>query len=129
MLYYFPQFWTSDDTDAVERLKIQYGTSMIYPASAISAHVSASPNHQIGRETGLPLRTLAAYTGAFGYELDLGRLSDSEKEQVREAIAQYKKLSALISRSDYYRLRSPFETGESAYMYAVSYTHLRAHET
>lgn len=117
MLYYFPQFWTSDDTDAVERLKIQYGTSMIYPLSAVSAHVSESPNHQIGRKTDLSLRTLAAYTGAFGYELDLGKLSDAEKEQVKNSICEYKKISPIISQSNYYRLRSPFETNESAYMY------------
>ena len=76
MLYYAPQAWTSDDTDAVERLKIQYGTSLVYPISSMGSHVSAVPNHQLSRITSLPFRANVAYFGTFGYELDVTKLSD-----------------------------------------------------
>ena len=82
MLYYSPQIWTSDDTDAIERCRIQYGTSMVYPASSISAHVSASPNHQTGRLTPFETRGNVAMAGAFGYELDLAKLTDEERAPV-----------------------------------------------
>ena len=90
MLYYMPQTWTSDDTDAVERLKIQYGTSLVYPISSIGAHISAVPNHQLGRITSLQMRANTAYYGAFGYELDPTKLSFKEREIIKEQINKFK---------------------------------------
>ncbi len=109
MLYYSPQIWTSDDTDAVERCRIQYGTSLVYPASSISAHVSASPNHQTGRSTSFETRGNVAMAGAFGYELDLTKLTAEEKELVRKQVAQYHAYYDVIQNGDLYRLISPFE--------------------
>ena len=86
MLYYMPQIWTSDDTDPVERMAIQYGTSMVYPPSAMGAHVSASPNHQTGRSTSIKMRADVALGGNFGFELDLSQLSDADAETVRRLI-------------------------------------------
>ena len=99
LLYYAPQTWTSDDTDAVERLKIQYGTSMVYPLSSIGSHVSAVPNHQVARMTSLKMRGDVADFGTFGYELDSTKLSEVEKEIVREQVAQVKRWQPLISRA------------------------------
>ncbi|MCI8442373.1 MAG: alpha-galactosidase [Provencibacterium sp.] len=107
MLYYTPQIWCSDDTDAIERLQIQYGTSFGYPISAVGAHLSACPNHQTGRVTPFDTRALVAMAGTFGYELDISRLSPEEKQQVREQTAFFKKNYALISGGDYYRLTGP----------------------
>ena len=84
MLYYAPQCWTSDDTDAVERLKIQYGTSFVYPVSSMGAHVAAVPNHQLGRITSMNTRANVAFFGAFGYELDLMKMSEEDKKTARE---------------------------------------------
>ncbi|SER61453.1 alpha-galactosidase [Salisediminibacterium halotolerans] len=109
MLYYAPQAWTSDNTDAVERLKIQYGTSIAYPLSAIGAHVSAVPNHQVHRETSLEMRGHVSYFGTFGYELDIREMSGPEKELVREQIRFYKNHRELIQKGVFYRLESPFE--------------------
>lgn len=117
MLYYMPQTWTSDDTDAVERLKIQYGTSMVYPASSMGAHVSAIPNHQVHRNTPLETRGHVAMSGNFGYELDLTKLNESECEDIRQQVAQYKELRKLIQYGDFYRLLSPFEGNETAWMF------------
>jgi alpha-galactosidase len=117
MLYYMPQIWTSDDTDAVERLKIQYGTSIVYPASTMGAHVSAVPNHQVFRNTSLKMRGDVAMSGNFGYELDLTKFTQEEKEEVKTQIAQYKELRELIQFGDMYRLLSPFEGNETAWMY------------
>lgn len=117
MLYYMPQTWTSDNTDAVERLKIQYGTSLIYPVSTIGAHVSAVPNHQVGRVTPLQMRGEVAMSGNFGYELDLTKFSEDEKEQVKKQVAMYKNIRSLVQRGDLYRLRSPFEGNETAWMF------------
>lgn len=108
MLYYMPQIWTSDDTDAVERLRIQYGTSMAYPMSAMGAHVSASPNHQTGRRTSLKTRGDVAMSGNFGYELDLMKFTDEEREEVKTQVEQYKELRTFIQKGDMYRLKSPF---------------------
>lgn len=110
MLYYMPQIWTSDDTDPMERLKIQYGTSYVYPTEAMSAHVSASPNHQTGRRTSFSVRGDIAQMCSFGYELDPGKLSEEEKEQMRWQIARYREMEHLVNRGIFYRLRSPFET-------------------
>lgn len=117
MLYYTPQIWCSDNTDAVDRLRIHYGTSFFYPMSAIGAHVSAVPNHQTGRNISLHTRGIVAMTGAFGYELSLGRLTKEEKEQVKDQIRQYKTYERLISGGDYYRLSDPFRDSYAAWMF------------
>ncbi|MBD2870944.1 alpha-galactosidase [Paenibacillus arenilitoris] len=117
MLYYMPQTWTSDNTDAVSRLKIQYGTSIVYPVSAMGAHVSAVPNHQVGRITSLETRGNVALSGNFGYELDLTRFTDEEKETVKEQVALYKEVRHLVQFGDFYRLLSPFEGNETAWMF------------
>ncbi|MEK4039504.1 alpha-galactosidase [Paenibacillus sp. FSL L8-0493] len=117
MLYYMPQTWTSDDTDAVERLKIQYGTSMVYPASSMGAHVSAVPNHQVHRITPLETRGHVAMSGNFGYELDLTKLTEAEREDIRKQVSEYKELRMLIQYGDFYRLLSPFEGNETAWMF------------
>lgn len=109
-LYYFPQIWTSDDTDGLERTKIQWGTSMCYPVSSMSCHVSACPNHQTGRITPFETRGAVASLGATGYELDLTKLSDREKEAVKEQIENYKKIDGLVLDGDLYRLSNPFES-------------------
>jgi alpha-galactosidase len=128
-LYYSPQFWTSDDTDAIERLDIQYGTSMCYPTSAISAHVSAVPNHQVGRVTPLKTRGDVAMAGTFGYELDLTALTDEEKEIVKEQCADYHKYYDVIHYGDLYRLISPWkDRTRCAWMY-VSEDKSEAHVT
>ncbi len=110
MLYYMPQTWTSDDSDAVERLKIQYGTSMVYPFSAMGAHVSACPNHQMGRITPFEMRCNVAMSGQFGFELDLNKCSEKELEIAKKTIADYKKLQKVFHNGDCYRLRSPFDS-------------------
>ncbi len=117
MLYYMPQTWTSDDTDAVERLYIQYGTSMVYPVSSMGAHVSAVPNHQSGRVASLKMRGDVAMSGNFGYELDLMNFSEEEKDIVRGQVAQYKDLRTFIQSADMYRLKSPFEGNTVAWMF------------
>lgn len=109
LLYYTPQIWCSDDTDAIERLAIQDGTSYGYPVSAMGSHVSASPNHQTGRSTPLHTRAVVAMSGAFGYELDLEKLSEAEKEEIREQIERFRKDEALIHRGLYYRLSKAAE--------------------
>lgn len=109
-LYYFPQIWTSDDTDGLERTKIQWGTSMCYPVSAMSCHVSACPNHQTQRITPFETRGVIASLGATGYELDLTKLSDEEKAQVKAQIANYKRIDGLVLNGDLFRLANPFET-------------------
>ncbi|MBY0758170.1 alpha-galactosidase [Sellimonas caecigallum] len=115
MLYYAPQAWTSDNTDAVDRIKIQYGTSYVYPISSIGSHVSASPNHQVFRNTSLETRANVAYFGTFGYELDITRLPEEELEQMKEQIQFMKENRALIQQGVFYRLKSPFEGNNSAW--------------
>ena len=119
MLYYCPQIWCSDDTDAYERTKIQYGTSFFYPVSAVGSHVSAVPNHQTGRTSPIETRAVTAMAGSFGYELDLNTLSDSEKQEVREQITRFKKYGRLIHNGLYYRLSDPMN-GKSAVWEFVS---------
>ncbi len=116
MLYYAPQCWASDDTDAYERLKIQYGTSMCYPIRSMGAHVSAAPNMQLHRVTPLHTRANVAYFGAFGYELDLNCLSAEELAQVKEQVAFMKEYRQLLQFGTFYRLQSPFERNEAAWM-------------
>lgn len=108
MLYYFPQIWTSDNTDAYERAKIQWGTSICYPMSAMSCHVSACPNHQTGRTVPLGTRGAVASLGAFGYELDPSKLSDAEKCDIKRQIEDHKRNESLVLNGDTYRLSSPF---------------------
>lgn len=115
MLYYTPQIWCSDNSDAVDRIKIQYGTSFAYPLSAVGAHVSAVPNHQTGRVTPLHTRGVTAMTGAFGYELAPARLSEEEKEEIREQVREYKRYAHLICEGVYYRLTNPFTQGAGAW--------------
>jgi len=107
ILYYSPQIWCSDDTDGIERLEIQYGTSFFYPISAVGSHVSAIPNHQTGRRTQLATRGVVAMAGSFGYEMDLNLLTEDEKEAVKAQVEDYKKYYDLIHNGDYYRLASP----------------------
>ena len=109
MLYYTPQIWTSDNSDAVARLSIQYGTSFGYPVSAMGAHVSAVPNHQTGRVTPLETRGIVAMAGTFGYELDVTKMSKEEKCQVKEQIASFHRFYDVIQCGDYYRLSSPYD--------------------
>ncbi len=116
MLYYSPQGWTSDDTDAVERMKIQYGTSMVYPLSSMGAHVSAVPNEQTFREVSIETRGNVALFGSFGYELDLNKLSKEERTSVREQIAFAKEYRRVIQEGTFYRLLSPFEGNYCAWM-------------
>jgi len=109
MLHYAPQGWTSDDTDAHERVLIQYGTSLCYPVSSMGSHVSVVPNHQTNRMTPLFTRANVAYFGTFGYELDLNDLTDEEREEVKAQIAFMKKYRDVIQFGSFHRLRSPFE--------------------
>lgn len=111
MLYYSPQIWCSDDTDAAERLAIQEGTALIYPVSTIGAHVSVCPNHTVGRTTPFETRGDVALLGTFGYELDITKLSADEKEQVKEQVEKYHKYNDLIREGDYYRLASAADNG------------------
>ena len=108
MLYYSPQIWTSDDTDAIERLKIQYGTSLCYPCSCFGAHVSDSPNHCVGRITPFETRGHVAMSGTFGYELDVTRISDDDKWNIRKQIEEFNKYNPLVRTGDYYRIGDPF---------------------
>ncbi|MDA1477385.1 alpha-galactosidase [Bacillus changyiensis] len=117
MLYYMPQTWASDNTDAVCRQKIQYGLSLVYPPSSIGAHVSTVPNHQIGRITPLKTRGDVAMMGAFGYEMDVRQFNDEEKEIVKKQILRYKEIRPLIQKGDFYRLKSPFAGNEAAWMF------------
>jgi len=109
MLYYSPQIWTSDNTDAIDRLRIQYGTSFGYPVSCMGSHVSAVPNHQTGRITSMNTRGVVAMSGTFGYELNLGHLTEEEKEEVRQQIKTFRKYEKLIQQGRYYRLSNPYE--------------------
>lgn len=114
MLYYTPQIWCSDNTDAIERIKIQYGTSFAYPSCTVGSHVSAVPNHQTGRTTELAARAAVAMAGSFGYELDLNLLTEEEKEQVRKQIENYHRFEMLIRQGRYYRLTDVWKKREYA---------------
>ncbi|MFT3982784.1 MAG: alpha-galactosidase [Lachnospiraceae bacterium] len=116
MLYYTPQIWTSDNTDAMERIKIQYGTSYVYPLSSMGAHVSEVPNQQTGRMTPLQTRANVAVFGTFGYELDLNQLTVQERQMVKEQIEFVKEHRELIQSGDFYRLQNPFEGNVCAWM-------------
>lgn len=111
MLYYSPQIWCSDDTDAIERLSIQEGTELIYPLSTIGAHVSDCPNHTVGRTTPFMTRAHVALAGTFGYELDITKISDEERMVIPEQVALYHKYNDLVREGDYYRIASYRENG------------------
>ena len=117
MLYYMPQTWTSDNTDPIARLKIQYSTSLVYPISTMGAHVSAIPNHQTGRETSLDIRGNVAMSGVLGYELDLTTLSEEEKALIVKQVDFYKEHRQLLQFGDFVRLKSPYEENEVAWMF------------
>ncbi|MFD0670584.1 alpha-galactosidase [Cohnella sp. GCM10027633] len=116
MLHYMPQTWTSDNSDAISRLRIQYGTSIVYPISTMGAHVTAVPNHQVHRITSLRTRGAVAMSGNFGFELDLTKMSDEEKEEVKRQVVEYKEARHLVQFGTFYRLRSPFEGNDTAWM-------------
>lgn len=111
MLYYSPQIWCSDDTDAIERLEIQEGTALVYPLSAAGAHVSVCPNHTVGRITPFETRGFVALAGTFGYELDITKLTDDEKNAITGLVALYHRFNGLIREGDYWRIASARETG------------------
>ncbi len=112
MLYYSPQIWCSDDTDAVERLMIQEGTSLLYPLSSMGAHVSVCPNHAIGRVTPFDTRGYVALAGTFGYELDITKLSQDDKDLIKNQVSLYHKYNDLVRSGDYYRLASYRENND-----------------
>ncbi len=109
MLYYTPQIWCSDNTDAIDRLEIQHGTSFFYPVSSVGSHVSACPNHQTGRTVPLHTRSVVAMAGSFGYELDPALLDEAERQQIRTQVKRYIRYQSLIHNGTYYRLESPFD--------------------
>ncbi|MDK0863992.1 alpha-galactosidase [Clostridium perfringens] len=116
MLYYAPQTWTSDNTDAMERIKIQYGSSLVYPLISMGSHVSESPNQQVFRETALETRANVAYFGNLGYELDVNRLSDVEKEEIKKQIQFYKENREVFQFGEFYRIKNPYNNNISAWM-------------
>ncbi|SIS93666.1 alpha-galactosidase [Alicyclobacillus vulcanalis] len=119
MLHYMPQTWTSDNTDAVSRLKIQHGTSLVYPPVTMGAHVSAVPNHQMGRVTPFAFRAGVAMCGNFGFELDIRAWSEEERREARQAVERYKQVRSLVQFGALYRLLSPFAGHEAAWMFVA----------
>ncbi|MBR2567066.1 MAG: alpha-galactosidase [Paenibacillus sp.] len=117
MLYYMPQTWTSDNTDAISRLRIQYGTSLVYPVSSMGSHISAVPNHQVNRITSLEIRGHVAMSGNFGYELDLTNFTDEENAIVKAQVELYKEIRSTVQYGTFRRLLSPFEGNETAWMF------------
>ncbi|MCZ0703108.1 alpha-galactosidase [Natronobacillus azotifigens] len=119
MLYYMPQTWTSDNTDAVERLKIQYGTSLAYPIISMGSHVSAVPNHQVNRMTSMDVRGHVAMSGNLGYELDVTKLTENELQAMAAQIKKYKKIRSIIQFGEFYRLLSPFSSNDTSWIYVT----------
>lgn len=119
MMYYTPQIWCSDNTDAIDRVRIQYGTSFLYPISTVGSHVSSVPNHQTGRSVSLRTRGVVAMAGTFGYELDLAKLTAEEKEEIQEQIKRYKNCAELIQEGVYYRLSDPFQESYAAWLFVA----------
>ena len=120
MLYYSPQIWTSDNTDAIDRLQIQEGTALVYPLSSMGAHVAACPSHTNSRTTPFETRANVALPGCFGYELDLTKLTEEEKESIPGQLENYKKYGPVFREGDYYRLASFAENGEYDLMMSVT---------
>ena len=116
ILYYFPQIWTSDDTDAEERTHIQYGTSIVYPLSAMSCHVSVVPNHQTHRITPMSTRADIAHLGATGYELDTSHFNDEDRVVIRKQVQEYREMEELILSGDLYRTENPMESNYFGFM-------------
>lgn len=116
MLYYAPQTWTSDNTDAMERIKIQYGSSLVYPLISMGSHVSESPNQQVFRETALETRGNVAFFGNLGYELDVNKLLDIEKEEIKKQIQFYKDNREVFQFGEFYRIKNPYKNNISAWM-------------
>ncbi|VDG32075.1 alpha-galactosidase [Lactobacillus plantarum JDM1] [Lactiplantibacillus mudanjiangensis] len=117
LLYYMPQSWPSDNNDPIERLKIQYGTSLVYPISSITAHVGTSPDELLGRSTSMDMRGAVAMSGTLGYELDASALSDADKQAVIGQIKFYKEHRHLIQYGTFYRLESPFTSNTVAWLF------------
>lgn len=117
VLYYTPQIWTSDDTDAIERLFIQYGTSLVYPPTTMVGHVSVVPNHQTGRVTPFYTRGIVAMSANFGYELNPQVLTKEERQMVKQQTKLYQKIRKCLYSSDFYRLRNPFEGKDCAWSF------------
>lgn len=117
MMYYTPQIWCSDNTDAINRTKIQYGSSFGYPIATVGSHVSAVPNHQTGRSTPMKTRATVAMSGTFGYELDLAKLPQEEKEAIKKQVNAFKEYADLIINGDYYRLSNPFSDDVCAWSF------------
>ena len=116
MLYYMPQTWCSDNTDALCRCRIQYSTSLVFPPFAMGSHVSAVPNHQTGRITPIATRGNVAMSGCFGFELDLNRLSEEELQAVAQQISRVKRLRTTLLYGDFHRLLSPYEGNDTAWI-------------
>ncbi len=116
-MYYFPQYWTSDTTDALERLYIQHGTSLVMPSAFMGAHISAVPNHQVNRSTSLKTRGYVAMNGQFGYELDVTAMSGQELEEMANQIREYKQIREVVHQGNMYRLASPFDGNHVGWMY------------
>lgn len=118
VLYYQPQIWTSDDSDAIARLRIQYGTSFVYPPECMTAHVSACPNHQVGRMTPFHTRGLVAMSASFGYELNPLTLTEEERAQVKQQVETYKNdFAPLVVGGEFYRLTDPFVKDDCGWMF------------
>ena len=117
ILHYMPQMWASDDTDAIERMYIQYATSIVYPASSICAQVSDVPNHQVGRVTPMTLRGHVAMSGMFGYSLNLAKISEEDESAIKEQVQLYKKIRHIIQKGDQYRLINPFDNRSCSWMF------------
>ena len=117
LMYYMPQSWPSDNNDPIERLKIQYGTSLVYPISAITDHVGTSPDELLGRSTSMKMRGAVAMSGTLDYELDAAQLSDADKQAVIRQVAFYKQHRELVQYGTFYRLESPFESNTVAWMF------------
>lgn len=119
ILYYCPQIWTSDDSDAIERLYIQYGTSLVYPPTCMVGHVSVTPNHQTGRVTPFKTRGIVAMSANFGYELNPQVLSKDERKLVKEQTHEYQNIRKVLYNSDFIRLRSPFNGNDCAWQFVT----------
>ena len=116
-LYFCPQIWTSDDSDAIERLRIQYGTSMIYPPISMTAHVSACPNHQTNRISPFETRAAVAMSASFGYELNPLNLPEDDRGKIASQVKTYRENTDLLEKGDFYRLENPFNKPYSAWMF------------
>ncbi len=118
-MHYFNQYWTSDNSDALDRMYIQHGTSMVMPSIFMGAHVSAVPNHQVNRITPLKTRGYVAMNGQFGYELDVTKMSVEELSEISQQVKEYKSIREIIHMGEMYRIYSPFESNNAGWMYVL----------